>query len=158
MNNSVSVNLSGGGLIRSVGGWENLKKLRREHEIRIGDERILGGTEFIQAILIEDSLKLREQAKLDDNTCTLSELVASICQYHCVDQKTLAYRGRTNTLSTSRQLVAYFAVRLLNIKTSEVEARLNVSQSGLSKLIKKGALYCTEKEITLSRYWNGDKS
>ena len=38
--------LSGGGLIRSYQGWEHIKALRKEHEIRIGDERILGTDSF----------------------------------------------------------------------------------------------------------------
>lgn len=40
--------LIGGGLVRSLGGWSALKALRSEH-IRVkGDERIFGGTEFVE--------------------------------------------------------------------------------------------------------------
>jgi putative transposase len=43
--------LVGGGLLRSVGGWFELKKLR-DSAIRIkGDERILGSSDFVKAVL-----------------------------------------------------------------------------------------------------------
>lgn len=38
---SEPVNYSGGGLVQSYGGWESLIPLRPEHELQIGDERIL---------------------------------------------------------------------------------------------------------------------
>jgi hypothetical protein len=43
--------LVGGGLIRSLGGWEKIKALRKK-DIRLkGDERILGDTDFVLAVL-----------------------------------------------------------------------------------------------------------
>jgi hypothetical protein len=46
--------LSGGGLVRSYGGWENIKFLRKEHLTRVGDERILGDSNFVEAALKQD--------------------------------------------------------------------------------------------------------
>lgn len=46
-----SVELSGGGLIRSYGGWEAVKKIRCEHETKIGEERILGDSDFVQQVI-----------------------------------------------------------------------------------------------------------
>ena len=50
--------LSGGGLIRSYGGWEAVKYLRKEHEARIGDERILGDSHFVEVALKNDNLSI----------------------------------------------------------------------------------------------------
>jgi hypothetical protein len=44
--------LTGGGLIRSLGGWSEAKRLRgrcREHVM--SDERILGDSEFVDTVL-----------------------------------------------------------------------------------------------------------
>ena len=49
---------SGGGLVRSAGGWESVKFLRREHEARIGDERILVDSDFVAAVLKTDQLAM----------------------------------------------------------------------------------------------------
>jgi hypothetical protein len=44
--------LTGGGLVRSLGGWTMIKKLRLKSQDRIkGDERILGDGEFVTALL-----------------------------------------------------------------------------------------------------------
>lgn len=51
--------LVGGGLLRSVGGWKGLKELRDSGERVRGDERILGGSEFVERVLREsDALKI----------------------------------------------------------------------------------------------------
>jgi hypothetical protein len=43
--------LVGGGLIRSAGGWAGIKVLR-SGDVRVtGDERILGGGDFVQSVL-----------------------------------------------------------------------------------------------------------
>jgi hypothetical protein len=42
--------LQGGGLLRSVGGWQAVAALRRGREAYLGDERILGSSEFVARI------------------------------------------------------------------------------------------------------------
>ncbi len=44
----------GGGLIRSLGGWAEVKGERKKVRDRIkGDDRILGGSEFVRQMLAE---------------------------------------------------------------------------------------------------------
>jgi len=40
----------GGGLIRSLGGWSEVKSLRRRGEKQAFDSRILGDNEFVEEI------------------------------------------------------------------------------------------------------------
>lgn len=54
-------NMAGGGLIRSYGGWQEIIKKRKNHEVRIGDERILGDSDFIRQVIKQDELKLEEE-------------------------------------------------------------------------------------------------
>jgi hypothetical protein len=45
--------LTGGGLVRSVGGWAEVKLLRRQgHEHVMSDERILGDSSFVEHALL----------------------------------------------------------------------------------------------------------
>lgn len=44
--------LLGGGLIRSLGGWEEVKKKRRQQWVK-GDQRILGDSGFVLEVLRE---------------------------------------------------------------------------------------------------------
>ena len=51
--------LTGGGLIRSLGGRPAMKKLRLKGQDRLkGDERILGDSDFVTSILAEAKEKL----------------------------------------------------------------------------------------------------
>lgn len=43
--------LTGGGLIRSVGGWSAVKSLRKAGALQKGDERIVGDGEFVEKTL-----------------------------------------------------------------------------------------------------------
>ena len=43
--------LTGGGLVRSVGGWQELNALRREKVHLKSDERILGDSDFVETAL-----------------------------------------------------------------------------------------------------------
>src|SRR3972149_6806663 len=45
--------LVGGGLVRSAGGWAEVRALRRQKEPRAGDPRILGSGEFVEGLLRE---------------------------------------------------------------------------------------------------------
>ncbi len=41
--------LSGGGLIRSQGGWSKVLSMRKQGERALSDERILGGDTFVRS-------------------------------------------------------------------------------------------------------------
>ena len=45
--------LTGGGLLRSLGGWSQVLSRRRTGNQEVGDERILGSNDFVQGILKE---------------------------------------------------------------------------------------------------------
>jgi REP element-mobilizing transposase RayT len=45
--------LQGGGLLRSAGGWEAVAALRRGREAYLGDERVLGGSTFVEQLQAE---------------------------------------------------------------------------------------------------------
>jgi hypothetical protein len=55
---------SGGGLIRSQGGWFQVLSLRQKAQKEENDERILGSGDFVQAILKEAEEKERRQMKI----------------------------------------------------------------------------------------------
>jgi len=56
--------LRGGGIVRSVGGWKALREVRREGLRIKGDERILGGGEFVLDVLkvADEELEARTRA------------------------------------------------------------------------------------------------
>jgi len=56
--------LIGGGLIRSQGGWAAVKALRKTGAYQKGDERILGGSTFVEEVLFQANERMEQKYRL----------------------------------------------------------------------------------------------
>lgn len=138
---------SGGGLVRSHGGWEAVTFLRQEHASRIGDERILGDTAFVEACLKTDDLALSPKTYWKDKGWDLTKLVQRVCKYTDIDVCDLKKKGRDNNISLSKNLVCYWGTQILGIPAIEIAVYLNMSQPAVSKAKSRGADYCKEHDL-----------
>ncbi len=148
-NKSSSGIFDGGGLVRSVGGWEALARARREHLQRIGDERILGGSSFVESVLAQDSLSLDSKSGYERAGVTLSELVDIVFEYFEIDSGLVARKGRNNTLSIARSVICYLGVTRLGAAQSELGSVLQLSQPGVSISCERGRKYCEANGISI---------
>lgn len=101
--------LQGGGLLRSVGGWQAVAALRRGREAYLGDERILGSIEFVARI----QRTLEPAATGSAARLTLEALVARVCRRVGVPPAALAGGGRVPRLTRARQGIAYCWIEVL---------------------------------------------
>jgi len=138
------VDFEGGGLVRSYGGWENLKSLRREHERNIGDERILGDGAFVERALRQDRLRMAESARWQREGWDLERLIGAVCARFEVDATAITQRGRKNALSNAKAVICYLSVKELGLSSYAVAVRLGMSQSAVSMSMKRGEAYCRE--------------
>jgi len=145
--NSVNPDLSGGGLVRSYGGWDSVKELRKEHEIRIGDERILGDSDFVQAVLKKDELSITKKTDWQRKGWDLKKLVNVVCDYFEIKPSDLMQRGRQNSLSDAKSVICYWATHELGLSSTKLTQYLKISQPAISKAAKRGAVYCQEYDI-----------
>jgi hypothetical protein len=56
--------LTGGGLIRTAGGWAALKAYRRMKIHIKGDERILGDSDFVESVLEKQNERLERRYRI----------------------------------------------------------------------------------------------
>jgi len=89
INRNINKDLSGGGLVRSYGGWDSVRLLRKEHESRIGDERILGETDFVEFALKNDILTINNKTNWIKNGWDLERLALSVCEYSGIQWNTI---------------------------------------------------------------------
>lgn len=143
------MDLSGGGLIRSYGGWQNVVQFRRDHELRLGDERILGDSDFVERALREDELQMERRTQLERSGWDLETLIERVCQSFELEMERLKDKGRLNEVSMAKALICYWGVRQLGVKTSTLASRLGISQPAVSKSVKRGAEYCREKGLKM---------
>ena len=103
--------LQGGELIRSAGGWEAVQKLRRGRESYRGDERVLGGSEFVAAIQRE--IEARQETDGRPPKVTLQQVIAVVCRTVGVSAQELQGGGRRAAVSQARAGVAYLWIEHL---------------------------------------------
>jgi putative transposase len=101
--------LQGGGLLRSLGGWQAVAALRRGREAYLGDERILGRPEFVARV----QRSLQPAAPGPAARLPLEALVARVCRHVGVAPAALAGGGRTARLTRAREGIAYGWIDLL---------------------------------------------
>jgi REP-associated tyrosine transposase len=96
--------LEGGGLIRSAGGWDAVKELRRGREEFHSDERVLGGSEFVRALRSELCQRSEAPAAAD---LTFGDLVALACRAAGLPMSEWSPRSRRPRCRTVRDGVSF---------------------------------------------------
>ena len=87
--------LVGGGLIRSLGGWAELKGMRLKGRNRVkGDERILGNTDFVMEVLAEANETIDRRYELKSLGYDLEKVAERVSEIYGTDPKDLFPRGR----------------------------------------------------------------
>ena len=142
--------LVGGGLIRSLGGWSEVKKDQLIGHKRLkGDERILGSSDFVMMILSEANEKYNRLYELKSKGYDLEKLEKRVTEIYQMDKDELYSRGRQKIRAEARSLFCYWAVRELGITGTSLAKRLGMSQSGVVYAVNKGEKTAKEKRYQL---------
>ena len=142
--------LVGGGLIRSLGGWEAVKKMRLRGQDRIkGDERILGDGEFVMDILSEAGEKYERRYELKRLGYNLDTLERKVSKLYHIDIDDLYARGRQKRRVEARSVFCYWAVRELGFSGTSIAKRFGMSQPGVVYAVNKGEKIVKENKYSL---------
>jgi hypothetical protein len=131
-------NLVGGGLIRSVGGWQALREYQTDGVRVKGDERILGGSDFVESVLQKANEELEQRTLLQATGPDLTQLIQRVAKYYHIDMAVLKTATKAREVSLARSIFCYLAVRKLLFSCAEVARALNISPSAVSKAVVKG--------------------
>ncbi|MCG2759391.1 MAG: transposase [Desulfobacteraceae bacterium] len=142
--------LTGGGLVRSLGGWSMIKKLRLKGQDRIkGDERILGDGEFVTALLSEAKEKLERSYKLKGLGYDLKKISQMVSKIYDIEIEEIYSKGRRKAQVEARDLLCYWAVRELGISCTDLAKRLEMSQPGVGYAVNRGEKIAKERNYQL---------
>ena len=129
----------GGGLLRSVGGWAELKEFR-DLGIRIkGDERLLGSSDFVEKVLKQADKQLEEKYRLQVSVISLQGLVEKVARYYKINPKNLKSASKERHITQARRVLCYIAVRKLGYKCSDVSKSMGISAVTVSKAVSLGS-------------------
>ena len=141
--------LTGGGLIRSVGGWTALKTMRRANVYQRSDERILGDGDFVESTLQAFDESIEKKYLLKSKGYTLDDVVNRVAKTLNVTPQIVLATGRHRKTVEARSLMCFWAVRELGISMSEIARKLNLSITAVSKSVARGAKTAATKKIAL---------
>jgi REP element-mobilizing transposase RayT len=130
--------LVGGGLLRSVGGWSALKASRSQGRLLLGDERILGSTEFVESVL-ENAQEEYERITLTLlKGPDLNGLIDGVAEYFGVDKELLLSASKQRLAARARSLLCHMAINRLMLSCVEVAKKLKLSPSAVCKAATRG--------------------
>ncbi|MBW1695231.1 MAG: transposase [Deltaproteobacteria bacterium] len=141
--------LTGGGLVRSVGGWTALKALRAAKVFEKADERILGDGEFVESVLKAANEAMERKYDLQARGFTLSKVASRVAEVMGIEQQTVWAAGRHRDAVQARSLLCYWAVRELGIPMISLSRRLDLSVTAIAKAVIRGEKLANVKKYSL---------
>jgi putative transposase len=139
--------LTGGGLLRSAGGWGVLKSMRRMKEHLKGDERILGDSDFVMQVLESAQEQMEERYRLAAEGHTFDRMIAQVSEHFGLCVEELLSPGKHPHRVKARSVAAYLAVRKLGMDGTAVGRLPGVGQSAVSRAVTRGEKLMAELEI-----------
>ena len=142
--------LTGGGLIRSAGGWGVLKSLRRMNIHFKSDERILGDSDFVEKVLGDATEKMERRYRLEAMGYDFDTIVEIVSGIFKIEVMQILSPGKHPKRVMARSVLAYWSVRELGISGTKVGRRLSLSQSAISRAVQRGEHLVAERKLSLS--------
>ena len=143
--------LTGGGVVRSAGGWKEMISLKQSKQKQQGDERILGDGDFVERILKDSEEKMVRREKLRQAGWDIHELIKYVCKIMNIEEETLMQKKkRDRRILQSRGLLAYWAIKELGISGMQLGQYLGVTKQAVAVMIKKGERVANENKLYLS--------
>ena len=139
--------LQGGGLVRSLGGWEAVKALRRGREAYAGDERILGSAAFVETL----QQTLRPAAPAPGGAPALADLVQRVCTSLQLHPASLQGGGRKPAVSRARAGIAYLWTEVFGRSGRALTPVLGVRPAAVYAAARRGRANRTRWERLVGR-------
>ena len=138
--------LIGGGVVRSHGGWAEIKKSQGRVK---GDERILGDTSFVMGILAGAQQSLERRYAMKQSGIDLDAVQKRVCALYSLKADEFYGRGRQKTLVEARSLFCFWAVRELGVPQKALAERFSVTEPAISYAVTRGQRIARERGYAL---------
>lgn len=141
--------LTGGGLLRSSGGWSGLKGFRRAG-IRVkGDERILGDGDFVEGVLKSAEEAFEERYDLKASGIDFDRLVLRVAEVMAMEPNRVTAPDKSPQTVRARSLLCFWAHRKLGMTTVDISSRLSIGQPAVSRSSARGEKIAKENQFEL---------
>ncbi len=142
--------LVGGGLIRSLGGWDEVKKMRLSGHDRIkSDQRILGGSDFVSDVLSESEEQFSRKYRLKSLGYDFEKVIERICILFQVEKDYITGRGRQKDRVRARDLLCYWTVVELGMSMVDLARKFNITPAAVCYAVQRGEKMAKERGYQL---------
>ncbi len=141
--------LTGGGLIRSVGGWSAVKTLRKAGALQKGDERILGDGEFVEKVLRHANEAFEKKYRLKAEGITVDRIAERVAEIMGIDLGQVWAPGKQHKVVRARSLLCYWATSELGVSQVWLGRKLRLSQAAVSLSVARGLQIASQLNIEI---------
>ncbi len=141
--------LIGGGLIRSMGGWQTVKELKESKVHMKSDERILGDSDFVSEVLSKAEESIKEKYNLKAAGVDVGFIAKRVAAIMEMPEEDVWHEGKYKDIVRARSLLCYWAVRELGKTMTSMALRLNISTVAVGKSVARGADIVKTEELKL---------
>ena len=142
--------LVGGGLIRSLGGWDEVKKVRLTGQDRIkSDQRILGESDFVNEVLSESEEQFSRKYKLKGLGYDFEKVVERVSILFQVEKDYITGRGRQKDRVRARDLLFYWTVFELGMPMVDLARKFDITPAAVSYAVQRGEKMTKERGYQL---------
>lgn len=128
--------LSGGGFIRSSGGWSKVLSMRKQGLREIGDERILGNGDFVTEILAQAEKEIKSQLAGVDRLELVKQDIEESCRSAGITVASFRSGSRRGSLPQLRKTLARKFVDDYGLSLAEVARQLGVTGNAVSSMLR----------------------
>jgi REP element-mobilizing transposase RayT/predicted DNA-binding protein (UPF0251 family) len=128
---------TGGGLIRSSGGWSQVVSARRRKDPVKGDERILGDSNFVLAVVSEAEKRQQRQLRCTNPEIRIEGIIREECHRGQVSVAELESGVRRRNVTAVRETIALRCARELGLSAAEIARHAGVNTSAVTRAIER---------------------
>ncbi len=146
--------LTGGGLIRSTGGWAVVRAMRKSGQFLKSDERILGSSDFVDTVLVDAQEAMQNKYALVAKGIGFNHVLSAVSSLLEIEPKTLVGPCKERRIVKARVMVCYWAVSELGLSMTEVAGKLGIAVPTVSVAVKKGRQMVANEGLVLEDLLN----
>ncbi len=138
--------LTGGGLVRSIGGWLNLLEMRKAKVFVKGDERILGDGDFVAQILQTAGEAFEKRTSMMAQEWDIDRVAEHVAKLLDMEVSEVWSFGKYRHIVKARSLLCYWAARELGVTIASLAKRLKISPAAVTQSVLRGERLVMENQ------------
>ena len=143
--------LTGGGLIRSLGGWIEAREILRGGVHIMSDERILGDSDFVDSVISQSGEQYEWRHRLKRQGFDLDRIAARVAEVLGMELDEVFSKGRQDRKVKARSLLCFWAARELGMSHTELAKKLEMSLSNIGFSVERGESIAKRDNYSLEK-------